>query len=176
MKLIGSNKCPICGKEWAAEGNLVPNTKDRDFYGGRVKFFKEVICECKTKYTLCVEVKEDRQGKRTFPVIDMIVSADAETIKSIEEAEARKVKYDIIQKNGETYMTKEQKQEAKIQNVLATVIDKDTKIEKLLELTTNELRGIAKKRHVKFKVTESKQALAEKLLAADPSLVVAQQD
>ncbi len=176
MKLTHGNICPICGKEWKAEGDLIPNTKDKEFYGGRVSFFKEVVCDCKTKYNLCIETKQDRMGHKAYPVIDMIIEADAETMKSIEEAEARKVKYDIIQKNGETYMTKEQKQEAKIQNVLATVIDKDTKIEKLLELTTNELRAIAKKRHVKFKVTESKQALAEKLLASDPSLVVAQQD
>lgn len=170
MKLTHGNVCPICGKEWKAEGDMVPNTKDREFYGGRVKFFKEVICDCKTKYTLCVGMKDTKEGKREYPVIDMIIKASAEQMKSILEAQEKKINYSIMQKNGEVYKTETEKREA----VLATIVDSETKLAKLNELTTNELRAQCRKRNVNFKVRDTKEDLAKKLLAKDPNVVVAQ--
>jgi hypothetical protein len=174
MKLTHGNKCPICGKEWTAEGNLVPNTKDREFYGGRVKYFKEVVCDCKTKYTLCVGVKEARDGTIEHPVIDMILTKSAEAMKSLEEAESKKIEYNIMNKNGGVYESKEQQETAKRETILATIVDKDTKLAKLNELTTNELRAQCRKRKINFKVKDTKELLAQKLLAADPNVVVAQ--
>ena len=37
VALAGGPKCPICGKEFKPEPPLIPNTEDREFYGGRVK-------------------------------------------------------------------------------------------------------------------------------------------
>lgn len=174
MNLTHGNKCPVCGKEWTAEGNLVPNTKDREFYGGRVKYFKEVVCDCHTKYTLFIGKKDTEEGY-AYPVIDMMLTeASEDVLKSIEEAEAKKIKYDITTKNGDIYASKAQKREVERATILATIIDKDTKLAKLEELTTKELREQLKARKIKFLATESKRILAEKLLAKDPNVVVAQ--
>lgn len=175
MRLTHGNKCPVCGKEWEAEGNLVPNTKDREFYGGRIKFFKDVTCDCNTKYTLFIGKKDTNEGYK-YPVIDMMLrDVTDDVIKSLEEAEEKKIKYDITTKDGNVYESKAQKNEVERATILATIIDKDTKLAKLEELTLKELREQLKRRKIKFMVTESKRVLAEKLLAKDPNVVVAQQ-
>lgn len=175
MELTHGNECPLCFKRWEAKGNLIPNTKDRDFYGGRVKFFKDVVCDCNTKYTLCIGMKDRDDGGKEYPVIDMIIKASAEEMKSIQEAQAKKLNYQIMQKNGDIYKSKAEKEAEAREKVLVTIVDRDTKIEKLKELTTNEIRAQLKKRNVKFKVTEPKEILVERLLAKDPNVVVAQE-
>ena len=78
VTLVGSNKCPICGKEFFPTPPLRPNVQDREFYGGRVNFFKEVECDCTGKYDLCIEKKYVR-GEDRLEVINMIVlTADLE--------------------------------------------------------------------------------------------------
>lgn len=147
MRLTHGNECPLCGKKWKAEGDLVPNTKDREFYGGRVKFFKNVTCECKTKYTLCVGKKETPEGNIEYPVIDMIYTNTSEIEEPVKEK----------------------------QSVLTTLVDNEVALEKLLMLTIDELKRECKKRKINFKVKDTKTALAKKLLEKDPNVVAAQQ-
>lgn len=146
MELTHGNVCPLCGKEWEAEGNLIPNTKDRDFYGGRVKFFKDVTCDCNTKYTLCIGKRDTPEGGLVYPVIDMIYTKTSQIQEPIKEK----------------------------QSILSTLVDDSLKMEKLELLTTDELRRECRKRKINFKVKDTKKILAKKLLEKDPNVVVAQ--
>ena len=183
MILVGGNKCPTCGKIFKAEPPLVPNL-DREFYGGRVKFFKEVECDCQAKYKLCIERKFSyKTSEEELNVINMIIEKvgtplevlrKQEMDKLQEQAEAKAIEavHDAIVEGGNV-PTLKQRQEIKQQTILATILDKDTKIETLCVHTIKELRTMCKRRKIKFNATEPKKALAEKLLAYDPSMVVA---
>lgn len=183
--LTGGNKCPTCGKEFTAEAPLIPNTMDREFYGGRIKFFKDVECDCLAKYKLCIEKKFDPVAvEEKLNVINMIVEKEgkkldeaaieklnrkreeerAEAQRKIDEAEALAAEgnYNIKRKN-----------EAKKQKILATIIDKDKKIATLMAHTQHELQVMCKRRKLKFANHDSKLELAETLLAYDPEMVVA---
>lgn len=183
MILVGGNKCPTCGKIFKAEPPLVPNL-DREFYGGRVKFFKEVECDCQAKYKLCIERKFSyKTSEEELNVINMIIEKvgtplevlrKQEMDKLQEQAEAKAIEavHEAIVEGGNV-PTLKQRQEIKQQTILATILDKDTKIETLCVHTIKELRIMCKRRKIKFNATEPKKALAEKLLAYDPSMVVA---
>lgn len=185
MKLVGSNKCPICGKEFYATPPLRPNVKDREFYGGRVKFFKEVECDCTAKYDLCIEKRVGRDGEKT-EVIDLIVLKEGVPLAQLKREQEAKVAAEAEQKAIEAVHqaieeqgnvpTLKQREEIKKQTVLATIIDKDEKIKTLTTFTTKELRTMCKRRKLKFNATDSKVALAEKLLYYDPSMVVAHEE
>lgn len=183
--LTGGNKCPICGKEFTATAPLRPNVKDREFYGGRIKFFKEVECDCKAKYDLCIEERYSL-GENKLNVINMIVLKEGvplqelrrqEMEKAQAEAEAKAIEavHQAVEEKGDV-PTLKQRQEIKRQTILATIIDKDEKIATLKTFTTKELRTMCKRRKLKFNVTESKEKLAERLLEYDPSLVVAHEE
>lgn len=74
VKLVGGNKCPTCGKEFLPTPPLRPNIEDREFYGGRIKFFKKVVCDCTAEYDLCIEKKYNSQKcEEEFNVINMIL-------------------------------------------------------------------------------------------------------
>lgn len=180
--LVGSNKCPICGKEFLPTPPLRPNTQDREFYGGRVNFFKEVDCDCTAKYDLCVERRFTR-GEDRLEVINMIVlkegvpleelrKAENEKLQAEAEAKAVEAVHEAVAEGGEL-PTLKQREEIKRQTILATIIDKDEKIKTLTTFTTKELRIMCKRRKLKCSATESKTVLAEKLLAYDPSMVIA---
>lgn len=184
VQLAGGPKCPICGKEFSAEPPLTPNIEDREFYGGRVKFFKDVDCDCTAKYKLCISKSfNPMKGEEEFQVINMIVEKVGVPLEQLRKEEDEKRQADAetkaieavhqaIEEKGEVPSLK-QRQEIKRQTILATVVDKDAKIETLTHLTTHELQVMCKKRKIKFAVRDSKVQLAEKLLADDPSVVVA---
>lgn len=184
VTLAGGNKCPTCGKVFSAEQPLEPNIEDREFYGGRIKFFKNVDCDCTAKYRLCIEKKfNSLKAEEELAVINMIVLQPGipleqlrkeEDAKRQEEAEAKALEavHKAVEEKGDI-PTLQQRQEIKRQTILATVVDKDAKIETLTHLTTHELQVMCKKRKIKFAVRDSKVQLAEKLLADDPALVVA---
>lgn len=182
VSLVGGNKCPICGKVFEATPPLIPNVEDREFYGGRIKFFKDVECDCTAKYKLCIEQKfgVDRQELNVINMIVLKVGIPIEEArrrqmaKVQEEAEAKAIEavHQAVVEEGEV-PTLKQRQEIKRQVVLATIVDKDEKIKTLTFHTIKELRAMCRHRKLKFAVTENKVKLAEKLLAYDPSLVVA---
>jgi hypothetical protein len=185
MKLAGSNVCPICGKEFTPTPPLRPNVKDKEFYGGRIKFFKEVECECTAKYDLCIEEKYIA-GDNKLRVIDLIVLKEgvplAQLRKEAEEraraeAEVKAVEavHEAIEQKGDV-PTLKQREDIKRQTILATILDKDTKIETLTTFTTKELRTMCKRRKLRYNANESKKVLAEKLLAYDPTMVVAHEE
>lgn len=178
VMLTGGNKCPICGKVFEATPPLMPNVKDRDFYGGRVKFFKQVTCDCTGEYVLCVEKKLE-----SAKVINMIVVKEGIPLAELKKIEGEKIKEEaeesaaqalseIIEDTGEV-PTLKQRTEIKNQHILATVIDKDAKIETLMHLTIRELQTMCKRRKLKFNKKDNKTKLAEKLLIYDPSVVIA---
>lgn len=182
--LAGSNKCPTCGKEFNAEPPLTPNTEDREFYGGRVKFFKEVECDCLAKYKLCIESKYNPlTTSEEMNVINMIVEKEGKplTEAAIEKisrkreaerlaAEEKAAEAEALAAEGNYNVRR--KNEAKKQKVLATIVDKDSKIATLMVHTTHELQVMCKRRKLKFAQKDSKLELAETLLAYDPNMVV----
>ena len=89
--------------------------------------------------------------------------AEAKAIEAVHEAVAQ----------GGDVPTLKQRTEIKTQTILANILDADTKIETLTHLTTKELRTMCRRRKIKFYVTEPKVELAKKLVAYDPSVVVA---
>ena len=182
MRLAGSGKCPTCGKEFLPTPPLRPNIKDREFYGGRIKFFKEVECDCTAKYDLCIEEKYNGEENK-LKVIDLIILKDGVPLaqlkkeaeeKAAAEAEIKAVEavHEAIEQGG-SLPTLKQREEIKRQTVLATIIDSEEKLKTLTTFTTKELRTMCKRRKLKCYATESKQALAEKLLCYDPTMVVA---
>ena len=188
MKLAGKgNKCPVCGQEFFAIPPLRPNTKDREFYGGRVRFFKEVDCDCTAKYDLCIEQKyNSRTAMDETNVIDLIILKEGVPLAQLKrekeaqlakEAEAKAIEavHAAIEEGG-TLPTLKQREEIKKQTVLATILDKDEKIKTLTTFTTKELRAMCRRRKIKILVTEGKTQLAEKLLAYDPTMVVAHEE
>lgn len=181
VKLVGKT-CPVCGKVFEPTPPLRPNVTDREFYGGRVKFFKEVTCDCRAVYDLCIE-RRFSYGEDKLMVIDMIEKQKGTPLAQIKreeeerlyrEAEVKAIEavHTAVQEGG-SLPTLKQREEIKRQTVLATIPDTEAKIATLTTFTTKELRAMCRHRKIKFYVTESKQELAKKLLAADPSLVVA---
>jgi len=93
-----------------------------------------------------------------------------EIAKDEAEKKAMEVVHEAIE-TGDKLPTLAERKEIKRQAVLATVIDKDAKINTLTHMTLKELRTMLKRRKIKFRVTESKLQLAEKLLEYDPAIV-----
>ena len=173
------NKCPVCGKVFEPTPPLLPNVTMREFYGGRVKFFKDVDCDCTGKYKLLIEQRFDyREEQNSLKIIDMIV------LKEGLPAEEKKLEEDVRE---ELSMTKEEleetkpmmslqertaiKNEIKIRNVLATIVDADVKVETLCYHTLAELQTMCKRRKLPFTKKMNKVELARMLIAYDPSLV-----
>ena len=184
MKLTGKgNVCPYCGKEFCATQPLTPNVTDREFYGGRVKFFKDVVCDCTAEYRLCIEPKYDaKEAKNVLKVIDMIVlkegltkeerekKAEDEINKKI-ETETQAQIHSIFQ-NGKMLSLKE-RQNIKKEVVLANIVDLDTKIETLCMHTQAELLLMCRMNKVKCSDRMSKKEIAKALLVKNPNLVEA---
>lgn len=173
------NKCPICGKEFLPTPPLIPNVELKEFYGGRIKFFKDVDCDCTGKYRLLIEQRfEPKEGANSLKVIDMIV------LKEGLPAEEKKLEEDVRE---ELTMTPEELKEIKplpslaerqairnqmkVQTVLATIVDADTKIETLCYRTLAELQTMCKRRKIPMTKKMGKVELARMLIAYDPSLV-----
>lgn len=190
VTLVGGNKCPVCGKEFFATPPLRPNIEDREFYGGRVKFFKKVTCDCLGEYDLCIEKKFNPvKVEEEFNVINMILLKEGLPLEKVEEIKLDEKKQAELELEAKTRqevarMTEEtgkmpllsQRLEVKKQNVLATVVDLNTKIETLSLRTKQELQNMCKKRKIKFSVNWSKADYARALLAHNPDLVVANPD
>ena len=179
--LAGGPKCPICGKEFEPTPPLRPNIEDREFYGGRVKFFKEVDCDCEAKYDLCIE-KLFTGEEEKLRVINMIILKEGRPLQEIEkekhralEEEANKRAVEAIEKakeEGGKLPNLKERQEIRRETVLATIVDKEAKLDTLTHMTQKELRRMCKLRKIKYLATENKQVLAEKLLVYDPTVVV----
>ena len=178
MTLTGTgNKCPVCGKEFFPTPPITPNLKEKEFYGGRVSFFKTVDCDCTAKYRLCIDKKYDnKEGRDVFRVIDMEVLQEG--IPLDELAVENRVREEL---QGNDTPTRESavsiteklatKDALKKQAVLATIVDLDTKIETLCYHTVAELKTMCKRRKLRYTNRDSKAELARTLLAYDPSLV-----
>lgn len=173
------DKCPFCGKEYKALPPLVPNTQRREFYGGRIKFFKEVDCDCGARLNLLIERRyNSKLSSDELYVIDSIILKKG---KTKEEVEAEK--NDLVEKMVEERIHKEfengrvpsmQEREAiRKETVLATIVDLDTKVEALCMMTRLELQALCQKNKVKFVERDSKEKIARRLLAVNPNLVSA---
>lgn len=161
IKLVGSNKCPLCGKVFEPIPPLRPNVEDREFYGGRIKFFKEVECDCASDYDLCIEQRYNSQKEdMELRVVDMIVLN-----RGISPDEFKHIKNLTKDPEIEEIDTSP--------NVLAAVLDEDTKKKAMELLTPNELRKMGKNIGIKFPVPCQKKDMIERLLKEDPTLVVA---
>ena len=184
VTLVGGNKCPVCGKEFFATPPLRPNIEDREFYGGRVKFFKKVTCDCLGEYDLCVEKRFNPvKVEEEFNVINMVLLKEGTPLdelrrqqieQDVKEA-TEKTREDVAKETEENGYLPQLAIRKQIQreNVLATILDLDTKVDTLCLHTKKELRQMCRKRKISSNVNETKKKLAEKLLAHDPSLVVA---
>ena len=160
MILTHGDKCE-CGKEFDTEGTLIPNIKDREFYGGRVNFFKEVTCDCGKEYVLCIEKKFDALegfGLKIIDMIDVTKENPLETFKGL----VRPKKEEKVSKVVDTS-----------EHVLTKVVSRELQVETLKLRTMKELQTLCKEKKVSWRVTDSKAKLIDKLLEADPSLVVA---
>ena len=184
VALAGGPKCPICGKEFKPEPPLIPNTEDREFYGGRVKFFKEVTCDCTARYKLCIEKRFNSiNTEDELKVINMIVLKPGTSVEDAKRQEEERLAQEAEQKTLEAVHkafeekgaipTLKERDEIKKQVVLATIADPEEKINTLMQMTTHELQVMCKRRKLKYRVRDSKREIAELLLAYDPSLVVA---
>lgn len=159
IKLTHGNKCE-CGKEFDASGTLIPNVKDREFYGGRIDFFKEVKCECGKEYAICISKKWDNEGGLKLDIIDMVDITKENPIESL-----RRRPKPIEQRLEEKINT--------VEHTLTTIVSREAQVETLKLRTMHELQKLCREHKVKFKVTESKLTLINKLLDEVPSLVVA---
>lgn len=177
VKLVGSNICPYCGKVFEAEAPLTPNTKRREFYGGRIKFFKDVDCDCEAKYRLCIESKfNSKEVTQELKVIDMIILEKGKTKEEREKELQEKIDKEAKDKIHELFESGEaptQNEREKIKNevVLANIVDLDTKIETLCYHTKLELRAMCQREKVKYAERDDKTVLAKKLLLKNPNLV-----
>lgn len=173
MTLTGTgNKCPICGKEFDATPPLVPNTKEREFYGGRVRFFKEVDCDCTAKYRLCIEQRYNRQEtKEELKVIDMIVLKEGIPNEERYNDMAAQIIHERFE-SGKVPSPKE-REEIRKEVVLANILDLDTKVQTLCMHTLVELQLMCKANKVKYTEKMNKTQIAKLLLAKDPNLVEA---
>ena len=161
MILTHGDTCE-CGKQFDTTGDLIPNIKDREFYGGRVNFFKEVKCDCGKEYVLCIEKKFDVSegfGLKIIDMIDVTKENPLETFKGYVRPE-KKVK-------------KEEKPIDTSERVLTKVVSRELQVETLKLRTMKELQSLCKEKKVSWRVTDSKLKLIDKLLEADPTLVVA---
>lgn len=161
MILTHSNTCS-CGKEFDTSGTLIPNVKDREMYGGRVNFFKEVKCDCGKEYILLIEKNFSYDSGIGMKIIDMIDMTN-EKEYPVETLKGRlKPKEKVLEEKIDT-----------IEHRLTTIVERDVQVEALKTRTMKELQALCRENKVKFKVTESRLALINKLLDANPSLVVA---
>lgn len=184
MVLAGGNKCPICGKVFTAEAPLKPNVENREFYGGRVHFFKDVDCDCTAKYRLCIEKRFNPvKVAEEFNVINMIVlkagdpaeEPKKKTFEKVKEEKTEQVVEETLEAalSGERFPSLAERKEERKQAILATIADKDEKIQTLMNFTTKELQTMCRRRRLKFNKKDNKSKLAETLLAYDEALVVA---
>ena len=184
VTLTGGNKCPVCGKDFFATPPLRPNIEGREFYGGRIKFFKKVECDCLGEYDLCIEKRYNAQKcEEEFNVINMIVIKEGTPLEELREQRAEQAFMEAGEKTKEDVakITEEQgylpplavRKKIQKENVLATIVDLDTKIDTLCLHTIKELQTMCKKRKVKFSVRWTKKEYAKALLSNDPALVVA---
>lgn len=173
MTMTGKgNKCPICGKEFEATPPLVPNTTDREFYGGRIKFFKEVDCDCTARYKLCIEQRYNRaETKEELNVIDMIVLKEGIPNEERYKNMAQKIIHERFEE-GKT-PTKREREEIRKEVVLANILDLDTKVQTLCMHTLTELQLICRANKVKYTEKMNKTQIAKLLLAKNPNLVEA---
>lgn len=183
MKLTGTkNKCPVCGKEFTVEPPLTPNTTDKEFYGGRVKFFKDVSCRCTAQYRLCIESKFNHQKvEQELKIIDMIelkkgvplnllLKREGEEFKEAPEQEAKEMIHNEVLLTGNLPPLSVRKN-LKQQTVLATIPNLEDKLDVLKELSQKELQTMCFKRNLQFNKHMNKDRLARILLAHDPFLV-----
>jgi len=182
--LVGSNVCPTCGRTFRPTPPLEPNVEDREFYGGRISFFKNVVCDCQAEYRLCIEKKfNSKRMEDELTAINMIILKKGRPLEEIaleklEQKRAEEAAQDqeniekAIEAGGEKPILSQRK-EIKKQQILATIIDKDEKLATLMLHTHNELRVMCKRRKLKCGVNNTKKELAETLLAYDPNMVVA---
>ena len=175
-------KCPVCAKVFKATPPLNPNVTMKEFYGGRIKFFKDVDCDCTAKYRLCIETRYDpKECQNELNVIDMIILKPGIPLMELRKMELEKKQEEINEAAKEEIMkiTEEtgtlpklrDRQEIKKQTVLATIVDLDVQVEKLCYHTLAELQLMCKRRKLRFNKKANKTQLAKLLLAHDPSLV-----
>lgn len=150
IKLLHGNQCPRCMKVWEANGDLIPNTKDRDFYGGRVKFFKKVICDCDQKYVLLIGMKDTNKG-REYPVIDIAEFETTQELKSINDEKT------LLERK-----------------ILSAQTDVQTKMNRLSKMTAFELRQTLEEKGIEIKTPMNRKQMAKKIIDADPNSVIAQ--
>jgi ribonuclease P protein component len=80
MKLTNNkNICPVCGKVFVVEPPVIPNKaplEEREqFYGGRVHFFKDLVCDCTAEYKALIE-KKLVGCEEQLNIIDMIIEKE----------------------------------------------------------------------------------------------------
>lgn len=153
VRLAHGNKCTECGHEFQVEAPLRPiTTEDREFYGGRISFFKEAKCICGKRYDLCIERKYNHKEEREDLIVIDMIELDGEDEKV----------------NGSAILDN-----AKLPTNVMTLSTLEKKMETLDLYTMKELRQMCKDRGIPFKVTEGKLALQRKLVEKEPNLVVA---
>lgn len=182
--LIGKNICPICGKTFEATPPLEPNIVDREFYGGRIRFFKDVECDCSARYRLCIESKfNHKEVENELKVINMILLHEGKPLdelekdrleeKRLKDREESLARIEAAEKAREERDTLKARNELKKQRILATIVGKDEKLATLMAHTQHELQVMCKRRKIKFALKDNKQQLAETLLCYDEGMVVA---
>jgi len=167
--MILTKKCS-CGIEdperiFNTDGTLIPNVRDKEFYGGRVNFFKEVKCDCGREYILLIEKNFSYDGGMGFNIIDMVDITDEKEYPFETLKKRQKPKEKVLEERIDT-----------VEHTLTTVINKEVKVEKMKLLTMKELQTLCRENKLKFKVTESKLSLIDKLLEANPNLVIASEN
>ena len=174
------NKCPVCGKEFQPTPPLIPNVKMKEFYGGRIKFFKEVRCDCTAEYRLCIEQRFDpKEAQNVLKVLDMIVLKPGLTEEELQEKKTEEINAQVEDKIHQAFEegrfpSLKEREKMKKETVLANIVDLDTKIETLCYHTLLELQVMCKQEKVKFAKRDSKKDIARKLLAKNPNLVTAE--
>lgn len=167
IKLVHGKKCPQCGQEFDTTGHLIPNTKDKEFYGGRVHYFKEVRCNCGIEYLLLIEKKYDAIEGMKYTVIDMADITKKNPFKTYEGVIPFKNETDAKENTPE-----EPKPIDTTPHVLTTVMSKEEQVQRLELCTLHELQTLCKLHKVKQGRGDSKYKIIERLLAAVPNLVV----
>lgn len=161
MILTHSSKCE-CGKEFDTDGTLIPNVRDKEFYGGRINFFKEVKCDCGKEYILLLEKYFDYKVGMGMRIVDMIDMANEKEYPLETLKKRLKPKEKVLEERIET-----------VEHTLTKVVEREVQVEALKTRTMKELQTLCREHKIKFKVTESRLALINKLLDAVPNLVVA---
>ena len=157
-KLLHSKQCPNCRRGFKPEGELIPNTYDKDFYGGRIHFFKEEKC-CGKNFILLIETKETEEGKQ-YTIVDTVDVTKQNPFETFKKriAPRRIQEREVIPLE---------------EHVLTTVLSRESQIKRLELCTMHELEVLCKLHKVKRGRGDSKLKIIERLLTAEPNLVVA---